>query len=258
MADIDYDRYDLDALDILIRACEAVAGQGAALIGLRNLRRERSALALKQATRSFDGLDGTLRDIIAERAYVLAEEWRDRPTERGFSVLIEKCLRFVAPVLQAARERLHRLPREKAAAAAPTMLSLLFLAALAKDAPVEPISPPIRAIVEEATPVDPSGPPATEMAQTGIASWYGSWHHGKPTATGVAFDMNALTAAHRSLPLDSRIRVTNLENGKTLEVKVNDRGPYVVGRVLDLSAKAAEQLEMKHQGLARVKIERVE
>jgi rare lipoprotein A len=70
--------------------------------------------------------------------------------------------------------------------------------------------------------------------------------------------MNALTAAHRSLPLDSRIRVTNLENGKTLEVKVNDRGPYVVGRVLDLSAKAAEQLEMKHQGLARVKIERVE
>jgi rare lipoprotein A len=70
--------------------------------------------------------------------------------------------------------------------------------------------------------------------------------------------MNALTAAHRSLPLASRVRVTNLENGKTIEVRVNDRGPYVDGRVLDLSAKAAEQLDMKRQGLARVRIEKLE
>jgi rare lipoprotein A len=138
----------------------------------------------------------------------------------------------------------------------------LLLAALGRDAAIQPAaavpSPTVAQVeplLDSGPPLPTAKPPAKSFEQTGVASWYGKWHNGKPTATGVAFDMNKLTAAHRSLPLDSRVRVTNLENGKSIELKVNDRGPYIDGRVIDLSMKAAEKLEMKHQGLARVKIE---
>jgi rare lipoprotein A len=91
--------------------------------------------------------------------------------------------------------------------------------------------------------------------EVGVASWYGPQHQGRLTANGERFDMHKLTAAHRSLPLDTKVRVTNLENGKSVRVKINDRGPYVGDRVIDLSAKAARRLGMKEQGLAMVRVE---
>ncbi|HLJ65583.1 MAG TPA: septal ring lytic transglycosylase RlpA family protein [Stellaceae bacterium] len=109
----------------------------------------------------------------------------------------------------------------------------------------------------EAKPATQTSIALAEFHETGIASWYGEYHQGRPTASGVPFDMNRLTAAHRSLPLNSRVRVTNLENGRSVVVKINDRGPYVEGRSIDLSAKAAEMLGMKSKGLAEVDIDLV-
>lgn len=91
--------------------------------------------------------------------------------------------------------------------------------------------------------------------QVGIASWYGGRHQGRLTASGEVFDENKLTAAHRTLPLVTWARVTNLENGRAVEVRINDRGPYVEGRIIDLSARAAEELGMTREGLARVRVE---
>lgn len=94
-----------------------------------------------------------------------------------------------------------------------------------------------------------------DHVETGIASWYGPGFHGKKTANGEIFNQYELTAAHRTLQMPSLIRVTNLENGRSLVVRVNDRGPFSRGRVLDLSERAAELLAFKNQGTARVKIE---
>jgi len=91
--------------------------------------------------------------------------------------------------------------------------------------------------------------------ETGIASWYGPDFHGKYTANGEVFDQNGVTAAHRTLPMPSIIRVTNLENGRSIEVKINDRGPFAHGRILDLSKHAAELLGMDLQGTARVRVQ---
>lgn len=96
-----------------------------------------------------------------------------------------------------------------------------------------------------------------KFKQTGIASWYGHQFNGRKTANGERFDMNALTAAHRSLPLSCFIRVTNKDNGKSVVVKVNDRGPYVGNRILDLSYGAAQQLGIVNKGMGNVTIERV-
>ncbi|MBF7681988.1 septal ring lytic transglycosylase RlpA family protein [Acinetobacter sp. B5B] len=96
------------------------------------------------------------------------------------------------------------------------------------------------------------------FTQTGVASWYGRQFHGRKTANGDTFDMNALTAAHRSLPLNCYIRVTNKDNGKSVVVKVNDRGPFHGNRVLDLSYGAAKKLGITNSGTAKVSIERVE
>jgi rare lipoprotein A len=93
------------------------------------------------------------------------------------------------------------------------------------------------------------------FGEVGIASWYGGRHQGRLTASGEVFDENLLTAAHRTLPLETWARVTNLENGRSVEVKVNDRGPYIDGRVIDLSTRAAAELQMTVQGLAVVRIE---
>ena len=94
-----------------------------------------------------------------------------------------------------------------------------------------------------------------DFRQVGTASWYGPGFHGKKTASGERFDQNKLTAAHRSLPLDTVVKVTNLDNGKAVKVAINDRGPYVGNRVIDLSRAAARELDMTDDGTARVRIE---
>jgi rare lipoprotein A len=114
-------------------------------------------------------------------------------------------------------------------------------------------TPPVTAVLAEAVPGEVDLTLAAE--QVGLASWYGADFQGKPTASGQIFDEEKLTAAHRTLPLRSRVRVTNLENGRSVEVRVNDRGPYVQGRVLDLSTRAAKALGMHKEGLALVRIE---
>jgi rare lipoprotein A len=89
---------------------------------------------------------------------------------------------------------------------------------------------------------------------TGVASFYGGRFHGRLTASGVRFNQNALTAAHRSLPFGTRVRVTHLGNGRSVDVHINDRGPYVGGRIIDLSQGAAGVLGMHGQGVAHVKV----
>jgi rare lipoprotein A len=91
--------------------------------------------------------------------------------------------------------------------------------------------------------------------QIGMASWYGKEEQGKLTADGERFDRHQMTAAHRKLPFNTIVRVTNRENGREVEVRVNDRGPYVKNRVLDLSEAAAKALDMKTEGVTPVKIE---
>jgi rare lipoprotein A len=94
-----------------------------------------------------------------------------------------------------------------------------------------------------------------QKAEIGHASWYGGRFHGKKTASGVIFDQSEFTAAHRNLPLGSRVRVTNLENEKSVDVEVNDRGPFVSGRIIDLSRAAARALGMLEDGVTRVRVE---
>jgi rare lipoprotein A len=93
------------------------------------------------------------------------------------------------------------------------------------------------------------------QVERGEASWYGDEFHGRPTARGEPFDQNALTAAHPDLPLGTEVEVTNLANGRSVEVEINDRGPFVENRVIDLSKGAAEELEMVEDGTAPVRIE---
>jgi rare lipoprotein A (peptidoglycan hydrolase) len=97
----------------------------------------------------------------------------------------------------------------------------------------------------------------TGETEIGTASWYGRRHRGKRTASGERFDEYAMTAAHPYLPLGSQVRVTNLQNGRSVTVRVNDRGPYVRGRIIDLSYAAARELGIAEEGLARVSITRV-
>ncbi|MDJ0942141.1 MAG: septal ring lytic transglycosylase RlpA family protein [Kiloniellales bacterium] len=94
--------------------------------------------------------------------------------------------------------------------------------------------------------------------ETGIASWYGPGFDGKPTANGETYDQEALTAAHRTLPMPSMVRVTNLENGRSLRLKVNDRGPFARGRIIDVSRQAAELLGFQEAGTAKVRVELIE
>lgn len=97
----------------------------------------------------------------------------------------------------------------------------------------------------------------THYRAEGLASWYGDAFHGRLTANGEVFDMTALTAAHPTLPMPSYVRVTNLQNGRSLVVRVNDRGPYHGNRIIDLSNTAARLLEFRNNGVARVRVEYV-
>lgn len=118
-------------------------------------------------------------------------------------------------------------------------LALLFSAcAKKKHAP-----PPVAAL------------PSPGWTQSGIASWYGNPYHGRATSSGEIYDMNDLTAAHRTLPFGALVRVTNLSNNRRVEVRVNDRGPFIDGRVIDLSREAARRIELIRPGTARVRID---
>ena len=127
-------------------------------------------------------------------------------------------------------------------------LTVLLLSACAST-PVPTITPeppaPI-AVIEE--PSEPS------FIQQGRASWYGNRHHGKKTASGERFDQHAMTAAHRTLPFGTRIKVTNISNQRSVIVRVNDRGPFSQKRVLDVSRKAAEELGMINSGTANISL----
>ncbi|MGP0566374.1 MULTISPECIES: septal ring lytic transglycosylase RlpA family protein [unclassified Nitrospina] len=129
----------------------------------------------------------------------------------------------------------------------------------AKHMPTEPISHET-STVDETMPYDVEGKVyepldrADGFSEEGVASWYGHPFHGQETSNKEVYNMNALTAAHKTLPFHSRVRVTNLENGKVVTVRINDRGPFVGDRVIDLSFKAAQLLGMADQGTARVRV----
>ncbi|MEM7588414.1 MAG: septal ring lytic transglycosylase RlpA family protein [Acidobacteriota bacterium] len=97
-------------------------------------------------------------------------------------------------------------------------------------------------------------PPRPDATERGVASWYGEKFHGKPTASGVIYDMYGLTAAHRELPLGTIVDVRNLENGREVRVEINDRGPFIRGRIIDLSYGAAREIGMANAGLAKVEV----
>ena len=102
-----------------------------------------------------------------------------------------------------------------------------------------------------------SGPPVVKAPvyeTVGLASYYGRKFHGRRTASGERYNMKALTAAHRALAFGSRVEVTNLKNGRKVRVRINDRGPFVKGRIIDLSYAAAKQIGMLSQGVVKVRI----
>jgi len=94
--------------------------------------------------------------------------------------------------------------------------------------------------------------------ERGIASWYGTKFHGRLTSSGERYDMYRMTAAHKTLPLPTNVKVTNLDNGRSVIVRVNDRGPFVKGRIIDMSYAAAQALDMANAGIARVNVEVVD
>ena len=103
--------------------------------------------------------------------------------------------------------------------------------------------------------VPPSAKPARiGETQTGIASWYGVPYNGRRSANGEIYDMEKLTAAHRSLPFDTWVEVTNLSNNKRVDVRITDRGPFVNGRIIDLSLAAAREIDLVAAGIVRVRI----
>ena len=116
---------------------------------------------------------------------------------------------------------------------------------------VQPAPSPLP--VQPTTKKSPAVP--AKLPQTGEASWYGAQHQGKQTASGTIYDQARLTAAHPSLPFGSKIKVTNLANGKSVEVEITDRGPFSGNRIIDLSQAAAKALEMIESGTATVRLE---
>ncbi|MBI3694823.1 MAG: septal ring lytic transglycosylase RlpA family protein, partial [Acidobacteria bacterium] len=117
----------------------------------------------------------------------------------------------------------------------------LALAGCAKKRPRVSVSPPPPRVFPGAT-------------EEGVASWYGRPYHGRATTSGEIYDMEQMTAAHRTLPLGTRVRVENLANGREVEVRINDRGPFVENRVLDLSRAAARRIQMIGPGTAHVRL----
>lgn len=157
--------------------------------------------------------------VIPANGYTTPRAW----TERTASLTVDRRVSANARVM---------MPR--------TFLALsLFVLALVSGCASQPSST-----------VDPHG-----YTAVGKASWYGRNHHGKRTASGERFNQNSLTAAHRTLPFGTELRVTNLSNDRSVIVRVNDRGPYGRGRIIDVSRQAAEALGMVNTGTARVRLE---
>jgi len=128
---------------------------------------------------------------------------------------------------------------------APAILLLLLLSACASE--------PGRAAAGRAA-GDTNG---QAYEAVGVASWYGGKFHGRTTASGEPYDMNAMTAAHPSLPFGTKVRVTNLENGRSVVLRINDRGPFAKRRIIDVSRHAAEDLGFLGAGLAKVRVEAI-
>ena len=128
-----------------------------------------------------------------------------------------------------------------------TVLLVVSLGAAQRPASSESIS--------KGTKTNPAKVNRTKPYQIGTASWYGDYFQGKPTASGEPYNMYDLTAAHPTLPLGSWVRVTNLRNGRAVVVRINDRGPVVPGRIIDLSYNTARVLQFKSQGLQRVRLD---
>ncbi len=150
------------------------------------------------------------------------------------------------------RKRSFRMPLVTGA-----VMSLVIGLSGAKSAdPVAPTSTIHPAANPTAAP-NPQQKPKRHWYQIGRASWYGHQFQGHTTASGESYNMNLLTCAHRSLPIGSLIRVTNLRNHKTVVVRVNDRGPIVEDRIIDLSYAAAKTLDMSEKGIAPVRLDRV-
>jgi rare lipoprotein A len=139
------------------------------------------------------------------------------------------------------------------------MLAVTMLAASCAErrVPTTPQAAPAPAAAAALPPALPA-PAKRVYRETGTASWYGRESHGRATASGEVFDMEGMSAAHRTLPLGTVIRVTNLDNFKSVTVKVNDRGPFVRNRIIELSYGAARELNFIAQGTAQVKIETLE
>jgi rare lipoprotein A len=137
------------------------------------------------------------------------------------------------------------------------MIALLVVGLRAAQGPndSEASSAPIRVVQVRPEIRNQTG--KNQPYQIGTASWYGEYFVGKPTASGEDFDMYDMTAAHPTLPLGSYVRVTNLRNGRAVVVKVNDRGPIVPGRIIDLSYGAAKVLQFENRGLQKVRLDLV-
>ena len=131
------------------------------------------------------------------------------------------------------------------------------------EQPVPEGTPPAVAAEKQSNPPEPSPSFEVEASrdnhpveiETGIASWYGAPYHNRRGSNGEVYDMNAMTAAHRTLPLGSIVRVTNAESGKSAVVRITDRGPFIEGRIIDLSQAAAKQIGLVQKGTGRVRVE---
>jgi peptidoglycan lytic transglycosylase len=147
------------------------------------------------------------------------------------------------------RALVHARPARAASRRAVAAAALALAAACAHAPPRESAPPP----------PEPGRRERAEEggAEVGLASFYGRRFQGRRTASGDRYDMHALTCAHPTAPFGARLRVTDLETGRSVVVRVNDRGPYAKGRVVDLSLAAAKQLGIVHRGVARVRVERV-
>lgn len=137
------------------------------------------------------------------------------------------------------------------------LMATLILGASMGATPVPNHTRSLPKVTSKVKTTSPISKPTRTASQVGNASWYGKSFHGRATASGEDFDMFELTAAHRELRLGSLVRVTNLHNGKSVVVRVNDRGPFVKGRILDLSYGAARMLDF-HRGVERVRLDLVE
>ncbi|MCU0589501.1 MAG: septal ring lytic transglycosylase RlpA family protein [Syntrophobacteraceae bacterium] len=144
------------------------------------------------------------------------------------------------------------------------VLACLFLAGCASEPTQPPASYSTKGQLRSQRPYQVKGtwyypiPSAAGYVEEGLASWYGADFHGKPTSCGEPYDMWAMTAAHKTLPLGTHVKVTSLQTGNSIIVRVNDRGPFVSGRIIDLSCRASQELGSFKTGLARVRVEAVQ